>query len=189
MVDIEKPDLLGPEDLATRRYLIGRATIRRIGARAFPVFEMEHDGAVVGRLGRFGWLSVFLGRGQRVELSDGRVWHIRSFERSGVVSLVVENSDHRLIALGSATPGGYGINGKGWAYVLAPTGRHTLRRESRWLLRGADEEVGLVTAHPPSIETVSPVPLPAALLSLDLVRYGIPGEANLNVPSFRWDTG
>jgi hypothetical protein len=189
VVAIDTSDLLGPEDLATRRYLVGKATIRRIGARAFPVFELVHDGAVVARLGRFGWLSVFLGRGQRVEVSDGRVWHVRSHERSGIVSLVVEDSAHRLVASGSARPGGYGINGKGWAYVLAPTGRHTLRRENRWLLRGPQEEVGYVTAHPSRIETTSPVPLPAALLSLDLVRFGIPGESNLNVPSFRWDSG
>lgn len=189
MVDIEDSDRPTQQELATRRYLLGKAVVRRVGARAFPVYELIHEGEVVARLGRFGWLSVFLGRGQRVMLSDGREWRIRSKERAGNISLVIEGTDGGLIAFGSSRPGGYGLNGKSWAYVVAPTGRRMLRRDNRWLLRGFDEVVGTVTANPNSLEATQPVPIAAALLCLDLVRYGIPGESRLNVPSFRWSNG
>lgn len=189
MVDIEDSETPAQQELATRRYLLGRAVVRRVGARAFPVYELIHEGDVVARLGRFAWLSVFLGQGQRVMLSDGREWRIRSKERAGNISLVIEDAHGGLIAFASSRPGGYGVNGKSWAYVVAPTGRRMLRRDNRWLMRGLAEEVGTVTAHPHSIETAQPVPIAAALLCLDLVRYGIPGESRLNVPSFRWGNG
>lgn len=189
MVDIEDSDSPSRQGLATRRYVLGKAVVRRVGARAFPVYELIHEGDIVARLGRFGWLSVFLGRGQRVMLSDGREWRVRSKERAGNISLVIEDTGGGLVALGSSRPGGYGVNGKSWAYVVAPTDRRMLRRGNRWLLRGFDEKVGTVTAQPHSIETAQPVPIEAALLCLDLVRYGIPGESKLNVPSFRWSNG
>ena len=81
--------------------------------------------------------------------------------------------------------GNYGINGRDYAYTLNPAeGR--LGRARLWDLFAGDEPAARFARHPFGGVCTAPVPLPALLLGLLLVRFGIPGENDLRMPVLNW---
>ena len=166
--------------------LSGRAALHKVGSLRFPVYELVSGGVVLARLGRPGWWRIFFGRGQPIELADGTRWRLRAVGMAGAICPVIVDSDFRKVAQAAPDHGGYGINGKDWAYVFFPTERHRLVRANQWILRRHEENVGLATRTPWEITTTSPLPVGAAILTLTLIRYAIPGESGLGVPRFRW---
>ncbi len=76
----------------------------------------------------------------------------------------------------------YGINGRSFAYNLYPAGRRAGLR--RWSLREHETELGTFESN--SMLADHPIPLAAALLCFTLIKYGVPGDANLWVPQSRW---
>lgn len=162
--------------------VLGSASIRRVGTFGFPAALLVADGETLARLGRDGWLRVFIGRGRRIEITDGSTWRIQG---AGVGSQIVPmvTSQRGKLAVGSLLGRrSYGINGRDYAYNLYPT-RLGMGRSS-WILRQHDTEIAMLWAH--SIRADYPVPLAAALLCFTLIKYGVPGEANLSVPQIRW---
>lgn len=167
----------------------GRAALRKVGLLRFPAYELTSDGEVLARLGRPGWWRIFFGRGQPIELADGTRWRLRALGMAGVICPVIVDAAPRKVAHAAPHHGGYGINGRDWAYFLFPAERHPFVRANQWILRRHDEEVGLVTRTPWEITTTSAVPFGAAILAMTLTRYEIPGESDLGVPRFRWGAG
>lgn len=166
--------------------LSGHAALSKVGFLRFPVYELAGDGVVLARLGRPGWWRIFFGRGQRIELPDGTSWRLRSIGLAGAICPVIVDREFRKVAQAAPGPGGYGLNGRDWGYVLSPWERHRFARANQWILREHEEELALVTRSPWEITTASPVPLGAAILALTLALYSIPGESDLGVPRFRW---
>ena len=178
-----------PTDLPTRLGQFagrGRAALHKVGFLRFPVYELAVDGDVLARLGRPGWWRIFFGRGQMIELADGTRWRLRAVGKAGAICPVIVDTDMRKVAQAAPSHGGYGINGRDWAYVLFPSEKHRFVRANQWVLREHDENVGLVSRTPWEITTTSPVPLGAAIVALTLTTYSIPGESHLGVPRFRW---
>ena len=99
---------------------------------------------------------------------------------------MIVDTDLKKVAQAIPGPGGYGLNGRDWAYALSPWERHRFVRANQWILREHEEELAVVTRSPWEITTTSPVPLGAAILALTLALYSIPGESDLGVPRFRW---
>ena len=56
--------------------MVGRADVKRVGRWRFPVHELRQGHDVLARMGRGGCFTTYLGRGQRVELSNGDRWTI-----------------------------------------------------------------------------------------------------------------
>ena len=115
-------------------------------------------------------------------MPNGSAWRIRG---AGVGSQIVPmvTSQTGKLAVGSLLGiKSYGINGRDYAYNLYPT-RPGMGRSPR-ILRQHDIEVATVWSH--SIRADYPVPIAAALLCFTLIKYGVPGEANLSVPKIRW---
>ena len=168
------------------RYLTGTAQVRRIGLWSFPVYELVQGNAVLARMGRFGWLSIFLGSGQRIELANGSNWRIASVGFRGTIRPRVVNAQGQRVAVSSLAAKHYGINGKDYGYMLYPADSHWFGQSNAWVIGDRDTELARVLPHPLSIEAVEPVPLSAVFLSLVLVRYGIPGELSPRVPALRW---
>lgn len=170
------------------QHVIGRASIRRTGPVGFPasVFALDDgtsQGRVLARLGRDGWFRVFLARGQKVELPDGTSWRITAVAAGPYIEPVVSAETGKL-AIGS--PYGkrsYHINGRDYAYNLYPSSVSGARKRS-WTLR--EHETHMAVLDPSSMDADYPVPLAAALLCFTLIRHGVPGEAHLGVPEFRW---
>ncbi len=169
-------------------HVLGRASIRRTRLAGFPasVFAFD-DGTspdkVLARLGRDGWFRVFLARGQKVELPDGTKWRITAVAAGPYIEPVVTGETGKL-AIGS--PYGkrsYHINGRDYAYDLYPSSVSGARKRF-WTLR--EHELHMAVFGPSSMVANYPVPLAAALLCFTLIKHGVPGEAHLGVPEFRW---
>jgi len=169
-------------------HVLGPASIRRIGMLAFPVAVFERqDGTaeakVLARLGRDGWFRIFFGRGRRVELPDGTAWRLVAVGTGGCIVPIVLCQRGKLAVAAPHGKRSYGINGRDYAYNLYPQGRPGLSH-SNWSLREHDTVLATFGLH--SMYADHPVPLAAALLCFTLIKYGVPGEADLGVPKFRW---
>jgi hypothetical protein len=167
-------------------HLVGRATVRRVGRLRFPATELTQDGKVLARIGRTGWLRIYMGRGHRVELADGSVWKVRAVGTKGSMVPAIFDSSGRRVAMAGSAQGAYGINCRDFAYALYPGEKLMLGTANKWILRQFEEEVATVTRHPLSIEATHPVHLGAVVLSFVLVRHGLPEDSVPGVPSFRW---
>lgn len=166
--------------------IVGTASVRRVRRCRFPAAELTQDGKVLARMGRTGWLRIYMGRGQRIELADGVVWKIRAVGTRGSMVPAIFDPSGRKIAMAGSSHGAYGINGRRFAYNLYPGEKLLLGRANRWILRHFEEEIATVTRHPLSIEATLPVHLGAVLLSFVLVRHGLPEDSVPGIPSFRW---
>lgn len=166
--------------------LVGSARVRRVGRIRFPVFELTRDREVLAHLGRTGWFKIYLWSGQRIELSDGARWRLRSIGARGSVSPLIVEVDGRKVAIAGLRNGSYGISGRDFACVLYPAHKPRIGRANRWILRQFEQELALITRQPLSVEAAAPVHLSAVLLSFALIRYGLPDEAKPGIPVFRW---
>ncbi len=165
---------------------VGSASVRRVGRVGFPVFELVRDSEVLARLGRTGWFKIYLWSGQRIELSDGARWKLRSIGAHGGISPLIVDAGGRKVAIAGLRDGCYGISGRDFACALYPAHKPRIGRANGWILREFEQELALITRHPLSVEAAAPVHLGAVLLSFALVRYGLPDEATPGVPAFRW---
>lgn len=165
--------------------MLGRAEVRRVGRLRFPVFELVQDGAVLASMGRAGWIKVFLGRGQRIQLDDGSRWRLKSTGSAGMVCPAIVDDHGRKIALSSVVEGGYGINGKAFGVTLHVGESKRVGRSNRWILRHYEDEIATVTRHPLTVEAAVPIHLGAALMSFTLARYGVMGESRPTI-KMRW---
>lgn len=178
-------DRLEPISPVIGHTLVGRADLVRVARRRFPANQLIGGQEVVAELGKLGWLRIYLGRGVRVELADGTAWRIRAATIGGAVCPVVVDRDRRKVALGRGGRGTYGISGGDFGYSLNP-GHRPRRRDARWTLRHHERNVAVVTRRPLSFESVEPVHLGAVLLSVVLIKYGVPDDARPGLPQFRW---
>jgi len=167
-------------------WLAGKATARRLRRWKFPAFELGQDGDVLAHMGRTGWIKVYLGSGQRVELPNGDRWTIRSIGIGGTFSPIIVDSSGRKVALAGMSHGSYGINGKDYSCVLAPVDKPMIGRANTWILRRFEDEIATITRYPLSVDASVPVHLGAVLMSFVLVRYGLPEESKPRIPAFRW---
>jgi hypothetical protein len=169
-------------------HILGSASMRRVGALAFPTFvfvreDGTSEGQVLARLGRDGWFRVFFGRGRRVELPDGTEWRVTATGAGGYIEPVVTCEGGKLAVAGPRGKRSYGVNGPDFAYNFYPTNNVNLPKRT-WSLREHDTD--LATFRSQSMHADHPVPLAAALLCFTLIKYGVPGEASMWVPKFRW---
>jgi len=171
---------------AMSHQFVGNGRIRRVGRIGFPVFELTQDSEVLARLGRTGWFKVYLWSGQRIELSDGERWRLRSIGGGGSISPLIVNEERRTVAIAGLRDGSYGISGRDFSCALYPAHKPRIGRANRWILRHFEQELALITRHPLSVEAAVPVHLGAVLLSFALVRFGLPEETTPGIPAFRW---
>ena len=164
----------------------GKASLLRVRLLRFPAFELVVDGEVRAKLARPGWWRIFFGRGQLIELADGTRWRLRAVGMAGAICPVIVDSEVRKVAQAAPHHGGYGINGRDWAYVLFAAHSRRFARANQWILREHEENVATVSRTPWEINLTTPIPLGAAILALTLMRYAIPGESGMGVPRFRW---
>lgn len=176
----------GAEVTTGEHEMLGRAEVRRVGRLRFPVFELVQDDVVLASMGRTGWIKVFLGRGQRIELADGSAWRLTSVGTGGAVCPAILDDDKRKIAVSSVAVDGYGINGKAFGFTFHIGENNHLSRANRWILRHYEDEIATVTRHPSAVDASVPVHLGAVLMSFTLARYGILGESRPRF-AFRWD--
>ena len=165
--------------------MVGRAEVRRVGRVRFPVFELVRNDVVLASMGRTGWIKVFFGRGQRIELADGSRWRLMALGRAGAICPAIIDDCKRKIALSSVLVGGYGINGKTYGFTLYPGEKKRFSQENRWILHRYEDEIATVTRYPPAIDASAPVHLGAVLLALTLARFGVLGEWSPRF-KFRW---
>lgn len=175
-----------PDTHGSPFWLEGRAKVRRLGRWRFPVFQLEQDGDVLARMGRTGWIKIYLGTGQRVGLPNGDRWRIRSLGTGGTFIPVIFDSNGRKITFGGLSHGSYGINGRDFSCVLAPVDTPMVGRANTWVLRRFEDDLAIITRQPLSVDASLPVHLGAVLMSFVLVRYGLPEETMPRIPSFRW---
>ena len=164
----------------------GRAEVRRVGRVRFPVFELVQNDVVLASMGRTGWIKVFLGRGQRIELADGSRWRLKSLGSGGAICPAILDDGKRKIALSSVAEGGYGINGKAYGFALYRGEKKRFSRANRWILRHYEDEIATVTRYPSVIDAAEPVHLGAVLVAFTLARYGILGESRPRL-KLRWN--
>lgn len=165
--------------------VVGRADLERIGAFTFPVWNLNNEGESLARLGRVSWWSVYFGFGMRVVTDDGSRWKLGSHESGGAISARLFDDRGQRIALGTIGPAGYGIHGEHFNYLLFPNAANRAF-ENDWTLSSSESQIARISRTPTSLETTTPVPLPAVVMTFVLVRLGIPGEKKLAMPSVQW---
>jgi hypothetical protein len=180
---------------AQRHLPPGTTAAERIGRVRFPAYRLVTGDQTVATLGRYSWLNVYFGFGQRIVLDDGARWRVKAIEYGGSLCPVVADASNHRVAM--ATPGAheggrmgpvgyYGIDGPDYGYRLnAADGG--LGRPGRWLLTEHEEAIAVVTRRPNAITARGETPLGGALLCLMLARFGMPGDADLGAPRFHWD--
>lgn len=164
-----------------QQLIFGEAHVRRAKGKDLP-FELIQDDEVVVALGRYSWFNIFLGRGQRVDFPTGDRWRVRAVGWHKYVCPMVVDVDRGKLAI--AKPGvgtTYGINGKSWGFVMAPTegGRG---RSNGWTLSEDGTELAVVSRKPQKVFCGEAMPLAAILLGFVMTRFDIPGERDLGVP-------
>lgn len=183
------------ESPAERRLPPGTALVERVGRLGFPTHRLVAGSQIVATMARYSWLNVYFGFGQRVDLPGGAKWRLKAVEYGGSLCPVVADAGNRRVAM--ATPGVreggrigpvgyYGIDGPDYGYRLN-AGERVIGRPGRWLLTDHDDEIAVVTRRPNAISAPGEIPIGAALLCLLLARFGMPGDADLGAPRFRWD--
>lgn len=165
--------------------LTGMIELRRVGRWRFPVYAVVHDGVEIAAAGRWGWLRIYFGSGVRIDLAGGSHWRIRSATMGGHICPLVIDQDRRKVAIAAPGAGNYGISTRTAGYGLYPHGRRRWSSRS-WTLREHDHDVAGVTRRPLTVEAAEPVHLGALLLSLVLIRYGLPDDARPRIPAFNW---
>lgn len=156
-------------------------TVRLIerGAFGFPWATLvDANNAEIARVGRYSALNVFLGRGQRIELADGRKWRLKSrgWQRYVCPTLVDEDG----LKLATSAPGveDYAITCRDQAFTLIPAEKRP-GRPRRWQLLSFNEPIAVIGRNPYVAEITEPVPLPAVLMSFCLATIGVMGEKEL----------
>ena len=166
----------------------GSASIRRVGRFAFPVYVLvqedgTNNGRILARLGRRGWLRIFFGPGQRVELPDGTKSRVAAVEASPYIEPAVLGGGGKLVVGSPHGKRSYRITGRDFAFRFYAAG-DARRGKDLWTLQ--EHETVIATFQANLMSARHSVPLPAALLCFTLITYGIPGEADLGIPEFRW---
>lgn len=133
-------------------------------------------------LGRYSWLNIFFGRGQRAWLPSGERWRLRSVGRARHICPLLVDGEGYKVAVSAPGSSTYGINGRDWALVMYPGEPKRFGRSNLWLLREHEIELARVTAKPRAIEAFEPIPVSAALLALVLAQFDIPGEKEIWQP-------
>ena len=168
--------------------VLGEASVRRIGAFAFPVWELSNEGVPMARLGRFSSWSIYFGRGQKIQTADGRRWRLGSYETGGEISAALIDQTGGRLAVCSVGKGVYGINGRDFAYMLFP--RHGRGFSGvEWTLSSPSAECAALSRVSLDVNAQVPVPLAALVMALALVKVGVPGERKLTLPSVQWTRG
>ena len=167
--------------------MVGRADVKRVGRWRFPVRELRQGHDVLAQMGRGGWFTTYLGRGQRVELSSGDRWTIGAIGSGGDSLPIIIDANRRRVTMAGMSHGTYGINGKDYACVLYPRDGTRFGREDEWILRQFDDEVAIIRRSPLSVMATHPVHLGAVLMSFVLIRHGLPEESAPRIPAFHWD--
>ena len=169
-------------------HVVGSASLRRVGVLRFPISVLVREDRVRGeevmaRLGRDGWLRVFFGPGRRVELADGTPWRVAATGSGACIVPVVTCERGKLAVAEPSGQRSYGVNGPDYAYNLYPSNPAGPGMRA-WTLREHDTE--LATFGSRSMYADHPVPLAAVLVCFTVIKYGVPGEASMFVPQFRW---
>lgn len=161
--------------------LYGGAEVRR--SQRHLRYELVQGDRVVAAVGRYSWLNIFFGRGQRAVLPSGERWRIRSYGRARHICPLIVDTEGRKVAVSAPSDASsYGINGKDWALSMFPAVAAPIGRANSWVLREHETELGVVKRKPRSIEVYEPIPLSAALLALVLVHFDMPGEKEVWTP-------
>jgi len=163
----------------------GQMAVRRARLLRFPSYRMRTEQGVEVGLARYSALNIyFFGRGQRIALPWGEQWRQTAVARgSGLAAVLVNGDRQRLVmAAAGAAAGNYGLVGRDYAYTLNPA-QGGFGRSRRWDLYHGEEIVARFTRRPFGGVCLAAVPLPAVLLCLLLVRFGIPGEKELRMPN------
>ena len=164
------------------RTVSGHAAAIRAHRLRFPAHTVADEAGTLAEIGRFGWLRIFFGPGQRIRLSDGAEWRLKAVGRTRYICPLIVDARGRRVA--EAAPGikrSYGINGPDYAYMLYPADA-ALGRPLRWILRDRETNAAVLSRRPLSVDAAVPVPLPAVLLAFVVAKLGIPGEAFLHAP-------
>jgi hypothetical protein len=159
----------------------GDVEIERSAGGGLP-YEVVHGGTVAAGVGWYGWLSIFLGGGQRLDLADGTRWRLQAMGWRSYISPVIVDVTGGKVAFATPGHGNYTINGKAWAFVLNPDDPAGRGRSKRWTLRERDTEVASLTRKPRAATCWEPTPLAAVLLGLVVAQMGIPGENEIRLP-------
>jgi hypothetical protein len=162
----------------------GAVTVERDRLLRFPAYRLVATGLEV-RLGRYSALSIYFGRGQRIDLPGDIRWRLVAIERGSHLCPVVVDRARGRLAVAAASAGSYGINGRDYAYTLNPA-EAGWGRPRCWDLWSGEGTQARLTRHPFVAECLGPVPLPALLLALLLTRFGIPGEGERFLPEMHW---
>lgn len=169
------------------RYVLpGQAEVRRAQLLGFPAHCLIQEGHPIASLGRYSFLSIYFGRGQRIELPDGRRWRLWAMGSGGSISPVVTNSEGLRVSQAGLRHRHYGINGRDYAYELIPGEAVRIGRSGLWTLTRHEDYIAHFTRRPRRVTVLEPVPLPAVLLSFVLMDFGIPGEHAPRIPKFTW---
>lgn len=166
--------------------LTGTAEVRRARRTGFPAFHLLADGKHLASLGRFSFFNIFFGRGQRIQLANGRTWRLGAVTVGPNICPLITNEQGRRVSQATLRHGSYGINGREYGYVLKPDEAPRWGRENRWVLIQRTEELAHLRRRPRRVSTIQPVPVAAALLAFVLMDVGIPGEDAPRLPAMKW---
>ncbi len=165
--------------MGSTRDLIGAYQLEPTGRPGFPWAVLHGSEGAVVEVGRFSFINLFLGRGQRIRLPDGTQWRLRSANWHRFVCPMLVDSEGRRLATSAPGQGIYAVTCRDRGFTLIPAEQRK-GRPRRWELVEYDEPVAAVRRNPyEAVVSDDPVPLSAVLMSFMLAAFGVMGEKDL----------
>jgi hypothetical protein len=159
----------------------GRYELQPTGRVGFPWATLQGPDGPVAEVGRYSALNLFLLRGQRIRLPDGRTWRLKGSGWHRFVCPMLVDRERRTLAMSAPGHGNYAVTCRDRGFSLIPAEKRA-GRPRVWDLVERDHPIARIGRNPYFAEVAVPTPLPAILMSFGLAAFGVMGEKDL-VPS------
>jgi len=157
------------------------------GRPGFPWATLVGDEGPIAAIGRYSALNIFLFRGQRIVLIDGRTWRLQGVSWHRFVCPLLIDGSRRKLATSAPGHGGYGITCRDRGFTLLSAEKRP-GRPRRWQLQESGEPVASIRRNPYEADVLTSIPLPALLMSFGLAAFGVMGEKDLVSATATWAT-
>ena len=158
----------------------GRFRLEPTAGFGFPWADLWGPDGLVAGFGRFSAINLFLLRGQRIVLVDGRSWRLKGLPWHQFVCPALFDAEGRRLATSAPGHGTYAVTCRDRGFTLIPAEKRP-GRPRLWQLMEFGEPVARIRRNPYEAEVETPIPLPALAISFGLAAFGVMGEKDLTV--------
>lgn len=165
----------------------GRLLLTPRGGLGFPWATLDGPDGTLAEVGRYSAVNLFLLRGQRIRLPDGKTWRLKGVSWHQFVCPMLVDADGTKLATSAPGHGNhnYAVTCRDRGFSFIPTEKRP-GRPRLWELVEFGEPIASIRRNPYEADIDVPIPLPAVLMGFALAAFGVMGEKDLVPSSTSW---